>query len=75
MFAALNLKVFEKFGLKLGRFIELYVHDVKRKKKTWKSMRNNYFFLASCKPSTERRNCLQKQGKQFYIKLAIQTVA
>lgn len=32
MFAALNLNVFDKFGLKLGRFIELYVHDVKRKK-------------------------------------------
>lgn len=32
MFAALNSNVFDKFGFNLGPLIDLYVHNVKRKK-------------------------------------------
>lgn len=60
-----NSNVFDKFGIKLGRLIELYVHDVERKKTTWTSVRNNYFFLLLQTINRKRCDFLQKPGKQL----------
>lgn len=75
MFAALNSNVFDKFGFNLDPLIDLYVHNVKRKKKTWTSVKNNYFF--SCKLSLENHVivCNSKGNNNFTFKPPIQTVA
>lgn len=41
-----NSNVFHKFGIKLGRLIELYVHDVDRKKNDMDIGEKQLFFLA-----------------------------